>query len=200
MSALSPDEAEVRRRNLIAQLQGFSGFGGKVTASFVGELIAVLEALKPVVVDRAADCMQTEPHAPHQVADLEEGVWRDCAGRIEAPPTREQIAEAMHNDQMETHAWRDGCSEGACIPIFLDRADAVLAALPVKPVAVDRADGLRGALEKMVTEADCRSKRRTSEGRGPGAETGFIAHVRNLLAVHPAVPAALYPKATEGKS
>lgn len=86
--------------------------------------LSPLEALKPVVVDRAADCMETGPHAPHQVADLEEGVWRDCDAGI-----REQVAEAMHDHQMETHAWRRGCAVDVCIPIFLDRADAVLAAL-----------------------------------------------------------------------
>jgi hypothetical protein len=44
-------------------------------------------------------------------------------------PTREQIAEAMHNHWSQTHKWRQGCSEGTCIAIFLDRADAMLALL-----------------------------------------------------------------------
>lgn len=44
-------------------------------------------------------------------------------------PTREQIAEAMHDHMMETHRWRQGCRQDVCIDIFLDRASAVLALL-----------------------------------------------------------------------
>lgn len=41
-------------------------------------------------------------------------------------PTREQIAEALHDHWSDTHTWRRGCREDVCIAIFLDRADAVL--------------------------------------------------------------------------
>lgn len=44
-------------------------------------------------------------------------------------PTREQIAEAMHDHWSETHRWRQGCRQDVCIDIFLDRADAVMALL-----------------------------------------------------------------------
>jgi hypothetical protein len=44
-------------------------------------------------------------------------------------PTREQIAEAMHDHMMESHGWRQGCRQDVCIDIFLDRAGAVLALL-----------------------------------------------------------------------
>lgn len=93
-------ENEVGRGDLVAELRGAlrlveAGANPEVVLlpGTVRDLIAVLEALKPVVVDR------------------------------------EQVAAAMHNHQMETHAWRRGCIVDVCIPIFLDRADAVLAAL-----------------------------------------------------------------------
>jgi hypothetical protein len=54
----------------------------------------------------------------------------DVAMALARPmPTREQIAEAMHDDQMDTHAWRQGCAEDTCIWIFSRRADAILALL-----------------------------------------------------------------------
>jgi len=51
------------------------------------------------------------------------------AARPYLMPTREQIAKAMHDHWSQTHTWRQGCSEGTCIAIFLDRAGAVLALL-----------------------------------------------------------------------
>ena len=51
---LSPEELEVGRRNLLAQLRGFDGCDGEVSAGFVADYIAVLEASKPTVVDRDA--------------------------------------------------------------------------------------------------------------------------------------------------
>lgn len=51
------------------------------------------------------------------------------AARTYLMPTREQIAEAMHDHWSETHRWRQGCRQDVCIEIFLDRADAVLALL-----------------------------------------------------------------------
>lgn len=57
------------------------------------------------------------------------------AARPYLMPTREQIAEAMHDHQMESHRWRQGCREDVCIGIFLDRADAVMAAFFTGKVA-----------------------------------------------------------------
>lgn len=44
-------------------------------------------------------------------------------------PTREQIAEALHDHWTSEHSWRQGCRDEVCIAIFTDRADAVLALL-----------------------------------------------------------------------
>lgn len=51
------------------------------------------------------------------------------AARPYLMPTREAIAEAMHNHWSETHLWRQGCREDVCIGIFLDRAAAIEALL-----------------------------------------------------------------------
>lgn len=105
--------------------------------------LSPLEALKPVVVDREApsprpqagtslrDALQilADHQAQHEGDHRLAAILAAYPTMAEPNVTREQVAEAMHNHQMSTHAWRQGCSEGTCIPIFLDRADAVLAAL-----------------------------------------------------------------------
>jgi hypothetical protein len=68
---------------------------------------------------------------PQQVQDR---VWRDARAALVAArpylmPSREEIAEAMHNHWWQTHLWRQGCRQDLCIDVFLDRASAVLTLL-----------------------------------------------------------------------
>jgi hypothetical protein len=52
---MTPDEVEVSRRKLLAELTGMHGSGWQVRMQpdMIRDLVALLEALKPVVVDRA---------------------------------------------------------------------------------------------------------------------------------------------------
>lgn len=86
------------------------------------------------VVTRAADAFRDnlEYDAFGEVGDdqrFDAMRFALVAARPYLMPTREEIAEAMHNHLMVSHKWRQGCGQDACIEIFLDRAIAIEALL-----------------------------------------------------------------------
>lgn len=166
---MTPDEVEVSRRNLIAQLRGFSGFGGKVTAEFVRDLVAVLEASKPRYWDGYMDGLRDAKQAGEDNTDglgnLYRLDWLDAMAKL-------------HDDAFPA---MDAAPAG---PLEAS-----------KPTVVDREALGRAIADHRIEctgpgEVTCRECR----DKGWMSWSAFHAHVTD------AVLAALYPKATEGKS
>jgi hypothetical protein len=126
---MTPDEVEVGRRNLIAELREGVADGMDVSADMVRDLIAVLEASKPTVVDRKA---LVAVLAEHRSIVSESGNGYDDPHEADlwCSHSYGEAMAAEDGDRPPLATWLQGEGEDNFKQVFAEhQADAVIAAL-----------------------------------------------------------------------